>query len=371
MLAQGIKIHFAHRTFNWSNEAKGKAAVHCVIIGFGLQDVADKIIYEYDDIKGQPHAVKVGNINPYLIDAPSVLISKNRNPVFKSAPLMIFGSMPNDGGFLLLSDEEKIEFLDGEPQALNLLRPLMGSDEFINSKKRWCLWLENISPNELKNMPNVLTRLSKVKKVREASSRLTTRSLARSPSLFGEIRQPKSNYLAFPEVSSELREYIPIGFLDSNIIASNKLYTIDRASLFDFSVLTSRMHMAWVRTVSGRLKSDYQYSTGIVYNNFPWPTPASDVPSKNIEATAQAVLDARAVHTNASLADLYDPLTMPANLLKAHQQLDKAVDAAYNYKGANTDAARVAFLFERYQALTSLLPVVLKPIVLKPKKLKK
>ena len=380
MLAQGIKIHFAHRTFSWSNEARGKAAVHCVIIGFGLQGEADKTIYEYADIKGEPHAVKANNINPYLVDAPDVLLTKSRNPISKFSPTMIFGSMPNDGGFLLFNKDGRIEFLKREPKAVGFLRVLMDSEEFINSKERWCLWLENTPPNELKNLPNIFARLEGVKMVREASTRPTTKSLAKTPSLFGEIRQPKSQYLAFPEISSESRLYIPISFLDSSVIATNKLYTISAANKFHFSVLTSSTHMAWVRTVCGRLKSDYQYSTGIVYNNFPWPDSRCVVSSltrdaesvteafaatsrsyQNIEVAAQAVLDARAIHPNASLADLYDPLTMPANLLKAHQALDKAVDAAYGYKGANTDAARVAFLFERYQQLTSLLPVADKP----------
>ena len=271
MLAQGVKIHFAHRAFSWNNEARGKAAVHCVIIGFGLQDVADKTIYEYADVKGEPHAVKVNNINPYLVDAVNIFIAKSRAPICQKIPAMIFGSMPNDGGYLLLNDNDKVDLVNLEPQVNQFLRPLMGSEEFINAKVRWCLWLVDATPTIIKQMPQLLKRIDKVRLTRLASSRPTTQALAKKPSLFGEIRQPKSRYLAFPEVSSENRDYVPIGFLDEAVIATNKLYTISDANQFHFGVLSSVMHMAWVRTVCGRLKSDYQYSTGMVYNNFPWP----------------------------------------------------------------------------------------------------
>ena len=380
MLAQGVKIHFAHRTFSWSNEARGKAAVHCVIIGFGLQDVADKIIYEYDDIKGQPHAVKVGNINPYLVDAPDLIVEKSRRPIC-AVPEMTYGSKPTDGGNLILTASERDELLLSEPLAERYIKPDIGSEELINGNGRYCLWLEDADPQMLRKMPRVMARIEAVRKMRLASTKRPTQEQALSPTLFGEIRQPANDYLAVPEVSSERRKYIPMAYLASEVIASNRLYTIENVSTFHFGVICSLMHMSWMRTLCGRLKSDYTYSASLVYNNFPWPdcrsgalaAKTADVnhneniaPANRIEQAAQAVLDARAVHTNASLADLYDPLTMSANLLKAHQQLDKAVDAAYNYKGANTDAARVAFLFERYQAITSLLPVVLKP-----KKLKK
>ena len=296
---------------------------------------------------------------------------------------MVFGSMPNDGGFLLFNKIEKSQFIFKEPMSEKYIRRLAGSEEFINSIERWCLWLLDVSPYDLKKMPLVMERLDKVRNIRSLSTRPTTRELAKLPSLFGEIRQPTTKYIAFPEVSSENRVYVPIGFLDSEVIATNKLYTIDGASIFHFGLLTSSMHMSWLRTVAGRLKSDFQYSTGVVYNNFPWPVIASEAKQSKasvespqshqdenktldchatlamtakIEVAAQAVLDARGAHPNASLADLYDPLTMPANLLKAHQALDKAVDAAYGYKGVNTDAARVAFLFALYQKITSLLP---------------
>lgn len=354
MLAQGIKIHFAHRTFSWNNEARGKAAVHCVIIGFGLQDVADKTIYEYADIKGEPHAVKAININPYLVDAPDLIIDKSRRPIC-NVPEMTYGSMPNDGGYLLFSDSEKIEFLQQEPNAEKWIKKFVMGDEFINNIKRYCLWLADITPSELRALPQILKRVEQVKTMRLKSTRETTRELANQPTLFGEPRQPKSQYLALPRVSSENRRFIPIAFLPPDVIAGDKVYTIENASIYDFGVMTSTMHMAWMRTTAGRMKSDYSYTNQITYNNFPWPALQTNNHAA-VEACAQAVLDARAAHPNASLADLYDPLTMPANLLKAHQALDKAVDAAYGYKGAATDAARVAFLFERYQQLTSLLP---------------
>ncbi|MEI8362679.1 MAG: DNA methyltransferase [Betaproteobacteria bacterium] len=379
MLAQGVKIHFAHRTFSWSNEARGKAAVHCVIIGFGLQDVADKTIYEYDDIKGEPHAVKAGNINPYLVDAPDLIIQKSRRPIC-AVPEMTYGSKPADGGNLILTAVERVELLLSEPIAEQYIRPYIGSEELINGNGRYCLWLKEADPQLLRKMPKVMARIEAVRKMRLASTKIPTQEQADTPSLFGEIRQPKSNYLAVPETSSERRSYLPIAYLPVDFIASNSMYTLSDAGIYAFGVLCSSMHMAWMRTLCGRLESRYRYSASLVYNNFPWPSGRSDLqiakavdkttstPSRsedrstqNIEAAAQWVLDARAAHANASLADLYDPLTMPANLLKAHQHLDKAVDAAYGYKGAATDAARVAFLFERYQALTSLLPAVAKP----------
>ncbi|MDD2934540.1 MAG: hypothetical protein PHO76_11715 [Methylotenera sp.] len=376
MLAQGIKIHFAHRTFSWSNEARGKAAVHCVIVGFGLQDVTEKTIYEYDDIKGEPHAIKAKNINPYLVDAPNIVLDKARKPICNVLTITR-GNQPTDGGHLLLDEDEMKTLIKAEPVAEKWIRPFAMGDELINNLKRYCLWLVDCPPSELRQMPHVLERVQKVKEMRLASKKLPTQQLANQPTRFGELRQPKTDYLAIPRVSSERRLFIPIGFLPALFIAGDKLQTIENATAFHFGILSSTMHNAWMRAVCGRMKSDYSYSASIVYNNFPWPvivrgelveprqsTDASTSSArtvKSIEVAAQAVLDARAIHTNASLADLYDPLTMPVNLLKAHQVLDKAVDAAYGYKGANTDAARVAFLFERYQKITSLLPVADKP----------
>jgi hypothetical protein len=234
----------------------------------------------------------------------------------------------------------------------------MGSEEFINRKSRWCLWLQGVTPNELRKLPHVRSRVERVRDVRVRSRRSTTNALAATPALFGEIRQPTSSYLAMPEVSSESRRYIPSGFLASDVIATNKLYTVTGAGLYELGILASGVHMAWVRTVCGRLKSDFQSSAGIVYNNFPWPESPTDKQRAAVERGAQGVLDTRAQFPDASLADLYDPLTMPPALVTAHQTLDAAVDAAYGRKGFRNDAERVAFLFELHQKYTSLLPSI-------------
>jgi hypothetical protein len=275
------------------------------------------------------------------------------------------GGKPTDGGNLLLSDEEKNTLVAVEPRAANWIRPFLMGDEFINSIGRWCLWLVNIPPAELRAMTHVLKRVEGVRAMREASTKAATVALASTPTLFGEIRQPKSKrYLAIPKVSSERRQFIPIGYLDNEVICGDKIFFVDDASLFTFGVLTSTMHNAWMRQTCGRLESRYSYSNTIVYNNFPWPGFAGDALSDKyrnaIEQAAQCVLDARAQFADSSLADLYDPLTMPPALLKAHQKLDAAVDAAYLNSGGKkayaSDAERVAFLFELYQRITSLLP---------------
>ena len=359
----GMHIHFAHRTFQWSNEASGKAAVHCVIVGFGTQDQAVKTIYEYEDIKGLPHAVPVKRINAYLVDAPDVLLNKRRTPICKVSD-MRNGSKPTDGGHLLLDDAERETLLALEPQAAPWIRPFLGAEEFINKTARWCLWLVDCPPKELRSMPEVMKRVHAVKAMRLASTDKHTQQDAGTPTQFQKIRQPKSNYLLIPSVSSERRNYVPIGFMEANVIVSNLVYAVPDATLFHFGVMTSAMHNAFMRFTCGRLKSDFRYSNTIVYNNFPWPgfadEPLSDKHRNAIEQAAQGVLDARAQFPDASLADLYDPLTMPPALLKAHQKLDAAVDAAYQPSGGKksyaSDAERVAFLFELYQRITSLLP---------------
>ena len=357
----GVKIHFAHRTFKWRNEARGMAAVHCVIIGWALHDSDRKVIYDYPDIDAEPHALPASNINPYLVDALDVVLVSRRIPICH-VPAIVFGSMPNDGGNLLLSPDEKKELLNREPKASKWLRRLVGSEEFINNIERWCLWLIGINPEELRSMPLVFDRVESVKRHRKESSRATTRELAETPTLFGEIRQPDSgNYLLIPSTSSERRAYIPIGFLSSDVITTNANHIIPHATLYNFGILTSAMHIAWVRYVAGRLKSDYRYSGQIVYNNFPWPSEPSGKQVAAIEQAAQTVLDARAAHSEASLADLYDPIAMPPDLRRTHQRLDRAVDAAYGKRDFTSDAERVAFLFELYHQYTSLLPSPAKP----------
>jgi len=361
----GMHIHFAHRTFQWSNEASGKAAVHCVIVGFGPEDQAVKTIYEYEDIKGLPHAVPVKRINAYLVDAPDVLLNKRRTPICQ-VPEMTYGSKPTDGGHLLMDDADKNALLAIDPQAAKWIRPFLGAEEFINSKQRWCLWLVNCPPKELRHMPEVMKRVQAVKEMRMTSSDKQTQVDAGTPTLFQKIRQPSSNYLLIPLHSSENRQYVPLGFCNSEIICGNANSMIPDATLFHFGVMTSAMHNAFMRFTCGRIKSDFRYSNTIVYNNYPWPGFAGEALSDKhhtaIEQAAQCVLDARAQFASSSLADLYDPLTMPPALLKAHQKLDTAVDAAYQPSGGKksyaSDAERVAFLFELYQRITSLLPAL-------------
>jgi type II restriction/modification system DNA methylase subunit YeeA len=361
-----IKINFAHRTFQWTNEARGVAAVHCVIVGFSVNDTEHKRLFDYETIKSDPHEIKASNINPYLVDAPTVFLEKRRTPV-SSAPDLAFGSMPNDGGYLIIEEDAYVDFLKKEPKAKPYIRKFIGSEEFINNKNRYCLWLQGIPVNELKAMPHVVERVEKVKKQREQSKRPETKKLANTPTLFGEIRQPKKDYLAIPEVSSERRPYIPIGFVNKDVICSNKIYSVDGANIFHFGILASAMHMAWVRYVAGRLKSDYQYSNGIVYNNFPWPDDITDKQKRGIEEAAQAILDVRVSHKGSSLSDLYDPNIMPPDLAKAHRALDIAVDAAYSKRKFSGDSDRIAFLFDLYQKLVTPLTAESKKITKRKK----
>jgi hypothetical protein len=347
-----IKIHFAHRTFKWSNEAKGNAAVYCVIVGFASFDTIIKSIFEYEDIKGEAHEQKVKNINPYLIDAKDILIEKQSNPIC-NLPKMSFGNMPLDGGHLLLSEEDQTEFLVKEPKAAKYILPLISAYEFLNGKNRYCLWLNDADPSEIKLMPEVLKRISAVKTFRLNSIRKQTVEKANIPSLFGEIRDFGESFILIPRVSSENRKFIPIGFFDKNYIVSDTCMAIPNGTLFHFGILTSLMHMSWVKTVCGRLKSDYRYSKDIVYNNYPWPENPSAKQEKAIETAAQKVLDARLHFPNSSLADLYDPLTMPPMLVKAHNELDKAVDLAYRPQAFTSEANRMVFLFELYEKYTA------------------
>jgi hypothetical protein len=359
LLANGVRINFAHRTFQWNNEARGKAAVHCVIVGFALFNRLEKWLFEYEKIKGEPHAVKVDNINPYLVDAPDTVIQNRSVPVC-NVPKMLWGNKATDGGHFILSPEEKQELLAQEP-AEKFVRRYMSGGDFLNNEERYCLWLVDALPQELKMLPGVMSRVKAVQENRLASKAASTRDYAKFPTLFRQIAQPDSDYLAIPEVSSERRSYIPIAFLSKDVICSNKIQFVPDATVYHFGILHSAMHMAWVRTTCGRLKSDYSYSNTIVYNNFPWPPSPSDKQRQAVETAAQAVLDARAQFPDSSLADLYDPLTMPPVLLKAHRVLDKAVDAAYGKRDFKTEAERVAFLFDLYQKYTaSLLPLAAK-----------
>ncbi len=317
--AHNIKIQFAHRTFSWRNEARGNAAVHVVIIGFGKEDVSNKRLYVYDDINASSHEERVSNINAYLIEAGNNFISARRKPICP-VPEMAFGSMPNDGGFLIFTESEKEQFLKEEPKAEKFLRKFIGSHEYLNGYTRWCLWLVDAQPHELRELPHIGAKIKEVQKTRLASNRPTTNKLAAFASLFGENRQPITDYLIFPEVSSERRIYVPVSFMDKDVITSNKNYTISDATLYHLGVLQSSMHISWFRHVGGRMKSDLSYSAGIVYNNYPWPENPSAGKKAAVEAAAQGVLNARAQFPQSSLADLYDPLTMPPALVKAHSQ---------------------------------------------------
>ena len=341
-------IIFAYRTFKWNSEAKEKAAVHCVIIGFTVaQRSGQKYIYPNESAKQQ-----ATNINPYLVDAPDVLVVSRGAPIC-DAPRMTKGNQPSDGGNLILSQEERDAMIAKDASVEPCIRRYVGSKDFINNDEvRYCLWLKGVSPAIYRKNAEVMRRLEAVREMRLASSAAPTRALAEKPYLFFSTPQTDSNYLCIPEVSSERRRYIPIGFMDKSVIASNKLLIIPDATLYHFGMLTSNVHMAWTRTVCGRLKSDYQYSGATVYNNFPWPTP-DEVQRAKIEQTAQGILDARALYPDCSLADLYDEVAMPPELRKAHQENDKAVMRAYGFDiKTTTEASCVAALMKMYQALT-------------------
>ena len=347
-----IKIHFAHRTFKWSNEAKGNAAVYCVIVGFANYDTVNKSIFEYEDIKGEAHEIKAKNINPYLVDAKDIFITKRTTPLC-NVPKMFKGSQPTDGGNFLFTEEEKNEFLKKEPKAIKFIKPLISAHEFINGEKRYCLWLVDAEPSELKQLPHLLQRIEGVKQMRLRSSKQATVKWASQPTLFTENRQPKDNYILIPSHSSENRNYIPIGFMTKDDILNNSCLSVPNATLFHFGIITSLMHMTWVKAICGRLESRYRYSNEIVYTNYPWPEMPIDKQVKAIETAAQKVLDARLQFTNSSLADLYDPLTMPPVLVKAHNELDKAVDLAYRPQAFTSEANRMVFLFELYEKYTA------------------
>jgi hypothetical protein len=354
MLSNGMYIQFAHRTFCWSNEGKGVAAVHCVIIGFGKSNNLAKRIYDYADINGEPLVRKVSNINPYLADAANVVLTR-RSKSICNAPEIGIGNKPIDGGLYLFTTEERDAFIAKEPKSAVLFRRWLGADEFLNGYERWCLLVGGREPAELRSMPLVMERINAVRELRLASKSAPTIKLAATPTRFHVEFMPAAPYMVIPEVSSERRDYIPLGYLLPDTLASNKLRLLPNAALWQFGILHSSMHMAWTRYTCGRLESRYQYSINIVYNNFPWPQDFGDKVKATIEVAAQAIIDARKLHPNATLADLYDPLTMPPELCKAHEANNRAVDKAYGYKGGNEDASRVAFLFKLYEEITSLL----------------
>jgi hypothetical protein len=405
LFARGIKIIFGHRTFVWQSEARGKAHVHVVIIGFAHQFSGTKRIYEEND--GVSVVTQVKNISPYMVEGPDTVVL-NRSAPLCSVPEIGIGNKPIDGGNYLFTPEEKVSFLNLEPAAALYFKRWLGSEEFINGIERWCILLKDCPPDQLRRMPEVLKRVEAVRKLRLESKSPPTQKLATTPTRFHVENFPEGPYLVVPGVSSERRPYIPIGYVTQDIIASNLLNVIQNATLYHFGILTSSMHMAWVRQVCGRLKSDYRYSNKLVYNNFPWPQmdvshPGEVTPCANadcvreaaarsywtsyhedsveeeakarerhkagllkgdakkvadVEAKAQAVLDVREKYPSSTLADLYDPLTMPPDLVKAHADLDRAVDRCYRTAPFTSDRQRIEFLFALYESLTApLLPV--------------
>ena len=346
LLRRGIIINFAYPSFKWKSESTDGAAVHCVIVGFSYVDSNEKLLFSEGKAPRQ-----VSNINPYLLDAPSVVIDDRHDPLC-NVPKSSVGSFPTDGGNLILQVDEVDSFVAQEPMAKKYIRSFIGPLEFINSKKRYCLWLKDCPPHDLRAMPFVKARVASVREFRLDSKKQQTKRRADIPHLFAEDRQPESNYILFPRTSSERRRYLPIGFLSADVIAGDTII-LPEATLYHFGVLTSNVHNAWMRVVCGRMKSDYRYSSTLVYNNFPWPTPTEEQKAK-IEQTAQAILDARAKFPDSSLADLYDELTMPVELRKAHQDNDRAVMQAYGFpvKSTFTESQCVAELFKLYQEKT-------------------
>ncbi len=347
----GIEIHFAHKTFNWSNEAKNNAAVHVIIVGFANFSPKNKKLFEYENINKEPDEIKVKNISPYLIDANnSVAISRSK-PICNVQEI-VRGSETTDSGNFMLSEEEKDFLLRTYPKSSSFIRKFQGGGDVINNRIRWCLWLKDTPISDYRNIPLVMEKIKGVKDFRLSSKKERTRKWADFPTLFSEDRQPTTDFLVIPKVSSERRKYLPIAYLTPDTIINNTVSALENASVYYFGIITSLMHMTWLKFTCGRMKSDYIYSIQIVYNNYPFPKELSENKKKKVEEKAQIVLDARSEFPNSSLADLYDPLTMPPKLVKAHNELDKAVDLCYRPQAFTTENARIEFLFDLYNEYT-------------------
>lgn len=354
VLSKGVRIHFAHRTFKWTSEGRNKAAVHCVIIGMAVGEPGKPCkLYDYAQGTDSQSLRMVSRISPYLIEAPDLLIGNRSSPICQ-VPEMASGNQPIDDGNYLFTPEEKAEFLSKEPNSGHLFKKWVGGLEFINGVERWILVAANATPRELQQLPLVMQRIERVRDYRLLSSRGQTKILAQTPTSFQVEFKPSSRYLCMSYVCSERRDYLPIDYLDPDIVPGDTTRLVPKATLYHFGILNSCMHNSWVRAICGRLKSDIRYSVKLVYNNFPWPSP-TPAQAAAIEAKAKAVLDARAVHAGCTLADLYDPLTMPANLAEAHAALDRAVEKAYTKSAFAGDPERVAYLFKLYEEMTSAL----------------
>ena len=345
LMEAGIHIDFAWRTFIWDSEASQKAHVHCVIVGFSIcHSERKRRIFDGNDI------IKASNVNGYLMEGDNVFVESRSKPIC-DVPEIGIGNKPIDGGFYLFKDDEKEEFVRKEPGAAKYFKRWYGSDEFINRRPRWCLWLGDANPMDLIKLPECMKRIEAVREYRLASPSPGTIKLADKPTRFHVENMPKGNYIVIPEVSSQRRQYIPMGYMDDSVLCSNKVRLLPDASLYLFGVLNSSVHMAWMRVVCGRLKSDYSYSVNIVYNNFPWPE-VTEEQKKQIVSTAQAILDAREKYPDASMADLYGNLIVFPELMKAHRANDAAVLEAYGFPKDATESDIVARLFKMYQELT-------------------
>jgi len=347
-----IKIHFAHRTFKWESEARGKAHVHVVIIGFGCNKAVKQTLFEYSQKFDQVTELKVGNINPYLIEGPDIIVNSRTKPIC-DVPKVIYGSKPADGGNLIIEDKDKKQFLKENPSAKQFIKPLICAQHYLHNIPRWCLWLVNASPSEIQKSTGTMRRIEKVRKFRQASKKLPTQEMANQPSVFAEIRQPTTRYILVPRHTSENRKYIPFGYFGPDSIVHDSCSSIENASLFHFGVISSKMHMAWVKNICGRIKSDYRYSNKLVYNNYPWPDSVTKKQTEAVEKAATNVLNVREKYPDSSLADLYDPILMPPDLVKAHGALDKAVDKCYRSQPFKDERQRMEFLFGMYERLTA------------------
>ncbi len=352
LFREGVMLHFAHRTFEWQSEARASAHVHVVIIGFGLFDRPKKILFDYETGRADPVSITAKNIAPYLIDGSNIVVTSRRTSLCTALPI-VYGSMPNDAGNLVVQEEDRESLLSESPEIEQYLRPYIGSEEFINSLKRWCLWLVDANPTALRQIPALSERLKGVRKHRLDSTREATNRLASTPSLFGENRQPNTRFLLIPKNPSHRRPYLTVGFMEPHTIASDQCLIIPNATLYEFGVVSSSMHIAWVATIGGRLKSDYRYSNTVVYNNYPWPSNVTDKQREAVEIASQNILDARKKYPDSSLADLYDPLAMPSVLAKAHTKLDRAVDKCYRSQPFPNERNRVEYLFKLYEQLTA------------------
>ncbi len=361
-----IRINFAHRTFAWGSEAKGKANVHCVIIGFSNFDRPQKRLFDYADIKGSPIEIQAKNINAYLLDFRDILVNALTKPI-ADVPPAIYGSKPVDDGALLLSDDEKQSLIRSDSRVVEFIRPMISNIEFLHGEFRWCIWLADVEPSRYRSIPAIMQRVNHVREFRLKSKKVATQKDANRPMLFAEIRQPRRDFIVIPLHTSENREYVPFGFFDKMFVVHNSCTFVPDGGLVMFGLMSSKMHMSWLRNIGGRIKSDFRYSGGLVYNPFPWPD-ADDAAKERIGKLAEAVLAARRNHPTSTLADLYDPLTMPPDLRKAHTALDLAVDRLYRKEPFATDRERVEFLLARYEQITA---PALALAAQKPKRVKK